>query len=141
MLRPSQMIVLIDEVHHANHEDFNLLYEYYIMDRIKSLVFAGPDFGRVHFNKAFKSDTKVYKLNDMKKHQGREILEGRMPGQRLINASLADRVFQLSGCNPRTFLENMEDLLRRMNDLGKEKIVKKDIEEFFIRHYESMVKR
>ena len=130
-LRPKKMIVLIDEIHHADPKDFDFLYEYYIMDRIKSIIFAGPDFKKVPFNKAFKADTKVYRLNEIKKNLGIEILNNRMPNQDVISENLANKVFTYSGSNPRMFLENLEDLMRKIHELGRSKLTRKDVDEFF----------
>lgn len=131
LMKPKRMILLIDEAHLVNSRDFDFLYEYYIMDRIKSIIFAGTDFKTVPFNKAFKSDTKKYKLKDIKNNLALEILEIRMPEQKLVSSQIAKKIFTFSGNNPRVYLENLEDLFRNAYATGKKKIGKNDIEEFF----------
>jgi len=131
LMKPKQMILLVDETHHANPKDFDFLYEYYIMDRIKSIIFTGPDFKAAPFNKAFKADTKLYKLNEIKKNLAVEIVNNRIPNQTIISPVLANRVFLSSGSNPRAYLENLEDMIRKVFALGRDKITKKDVDEFF----------
>ena len=122
-MKPSKMLLLVDEANLANPKDFDFLYEFYIMDRVKSIVFAGTDFKNVPFNKAFKSDTKLYKLN--------EIRNNYLDIQIHLDTSLAKSLFIQSDLNPRRYLENLEDLIRKTYSLGKKKISKKDIDEFF----------
>jgi replication-associated recombination protein RarA len=130
-LKPKKMLLLIDEANLANPKDFDFLYEFYIMDRIKSIVFAGTDFKRVPFNKAFKSDTKLYKLNEIRDNIAIEILNMRMPFQELVNPALARMIFNQSEMNPRRYLENLEDLIKSAHALGKKKLTKKDVDSFF----------
>jgi len=130
-MKPNKLLLLVDEANLANPKDFDFLYEYYIMDRVKSIVFVGTDFKNVPFNKAFKSDTKLYKLNEIKNNLAIQIIKNRMPEQKLITPLLAKRIFTLSDNNPRRYLENMEDLFRTITYLGKKKVSKKDIDEFF----------
>lgn len=130
-MKPKKLILLMDETHLANPRNFDFLYEFYIMDRVKSIVFAGTDFKGVHFNKAFKSDTKKYTLNEVKNNLAIEIIKNRMPEQKMLSTVLAKKMFLLSDKNPRLYLENVEDLFRRAHTLGKKKILKKDIDEFF----------
>jgi len=131
LLKPSKLLLLVDEANLANPKDFDFLYEYYIMDRVKSIVFVGTDFKNVPFNKAFKSDTKLYKLNEIKNNLAIQIIKNRMPDQQLITPLLAKKVFGLSDNNPRRYLENLEDLFRNAVYLKKKKVGKKDIDEFF----------
>jgi replication-associated recombination protein RarA len=126
-LKPNKLILLIDETHLANNKDFDFLYEFYIMDRVKSIVFAGTDFKQVRFNKAFKSDTKLYKLNEIRNNLGINIINNRMPKQDLISSVLAKRVFMMCDMNPRKFLENIEDLFRS-SMAQKKKVSKKEID-------------
>ncbi|MCB9359290.1 hypothetical protein H6503_05125 [Candidatus Woesearchaeota archaeon] len=130
-LKPKKMLLLIDEANLADSKDFDFLYEYYIMDRVKSIIFAGTDFKKVPFNKAFKADTKLYKLNEIRANLAIEILNHRLPGQQLISQVMAKRIFQLSSNNPRSYLENLEDLFRYAHHLGRKKLTKKDVEDFF----------
>ncbi len=130
-MKPSKMLLLVDEANLANPKDFDFLYEFYIMDRVKSIVFAGTDFKNVPFNKAFKSDTKLYKLNEIRNNLANEIIKVRLPGQNIISSTLAKSLFIQSDLNPRRYLENLEDLIRKTYSLGKKKISKKDIDEFF----------
>ncbi|MFT4304402.1 MAG: AAA family ATPase [Candidatus Woesearchaeota archaeon] len=131
MLRPKKMLILIDEANLADSKDFDFLYEYYIMDHVKSIVFAGTNFKEVPFNKAFRSDTKLYNLNDIKANLAIEIINNRLPNQELISSVLAKRIFLLSSNNPRIYLENLEDLFRRAHELKQKKITKKDVDNFF----------
>jgi replication-associated recombination protein RarA len=127
-LKPKQMILLLDEVDQANPKDFDFLYEFYIMDRIKSIIFAATDFKRVPFNKAFKSDTKTYKLNELKNNLAWEILKTRLPSQTAISSQLAKKIFDLSERNPRRYLENLEDLMALISSMGKKKVTKKEVD-------------
>jgi replication-associated recombination protein RarA len=126
-LKPSKLVLLIDETHLANYRYFDFLYEFYIMDRVKSIVFAGSDFKNIRFNKAFKSDTRLYKLNEIRNNLAMKIINDRMPNQDLISPVLAKRVFILSDLNPRRYLENIEDLFR-VCVLHKRKVSKKDVD-------------
>jgi replication-associated recombination protein RarA len=133
-LKPKKMIVFIDEANLADKKDFDFLYEFYIMDRVKSIVFAGTDFKNVPFNKAFKSDTKQYKLDEIKDNLSKEIIDTRMPGQKLLSPAMAKKIFMNSDNNPRQFLENVEDIFRLVVIVGKSKITKNDVEKFFLRY-------
>lgn len=130
-LKPVKMTLLVDEAHLANPKEFDFLYEFYIMDRIKSIVFAGTEFKGVPFNKAFKSDTKIYRLNEIRNNLAVEIIRSRIPEIEIIPPALAKKVFALSENNPRRFLENIEDLMRNASSCGKDKISSKDVEDFF----------
>lgn len=133
-LKPKKMVVFIDEANLANKKDFDFLYEFYIMDRIKSIIFAGTSFKDVPFNKAFKSDTKLYKLNEIKENLAKEIVDSRMPDQTIVSPAMAKKIFINSDNNPRQYLENLEDILRKIVSIGKKKVVKKDVEDFFKRY-------
>jgi replication-associated recombination protein RarA len=131
MLKPNRIVLLLDETHLADPTVFDFLYEFYIMDRIKSIVFAGTDFKNVPFNKAFKSDTKIYRLDEIRNNLAIEIIKARIPKQKLINSPLAKKIFALSDKNPRTYLENLEDIFRKAHALNQKRLTKKDIDEFF----------
>lgn len=133
-LKPKKMIVFIDEANLADKKDFDFLYEFYIMDRVKSIIFAGTSFKDVPFNKAFKSDTKQYKLDEIKENLSKEIIDSRMPNQTLVSPAMAKKIFINSENNPRQFLENTEDILRIIVSNGKSKVVKNDVESFFSRY-------
>jgi hypothetical protein len=139
MMKPSKMVLLLDEAHLTDPGDFDFLYEYYIMDIIKSIVFAGTDFDLVHFNKAFKSDTRIYELNEIKNSLATNILVNRMPEQKLISGPLARRVFLASDSNPRQYLQNLEDIFRKVDAMGSKRVVKKDIDDFFAKRKVSTI--
>ena len=124
-LKPKGLYVFIDEVNLADSRDFDFLYEFYIMDRVKSLVFAGTDFTTAPFNKAFKSDTKLYKLNDIQQKLAIDILETRMPEQRLLSAPLARKIFNHAHKNPRHYLELLEDIFRLTIESGNKRVTPK----------------
>lgn len=133
-LKPKKMIIFIDEANLADKRDFDFLYEFYIMDRVKSIVFAGTDFKSVPFNKAFKSDTKLYKLDEIKEALAKDIIDTRMPKQTIVSTLMAKKIFINSDNNPRQYLENLEDILRKIISIGKKKVVKTDVEDFFKRY-------
>jgi len=130
-MKPKELFVLIDEVNLGDSRDFDFLYEFYIMDRVKSIIFAGTSFKDAPFNKAFKSDTKLYKMNELHKTLGSTIVTDRMPEQKHISSALANQVFEKSHKNPRQFLENVEDIFRNVHIKGNKRVSKKDVEEFF----------
>ncbi|MFT4344166.1 MAG: hypothetical protein ACMXYE_05485 [Candidatus Woesearchaeota archaeon] len=131
MQSPKELLLLVDEVNLANQKDFDFLYEFYIMDKVKSIVFAGTDFRKAPFNKAFKSDTKLYKLNDIQANLASAILDQRMPKQKFIASASAKKIFQASHANPREYLANLSDLFARAIAKKQKKITPKDIDEFF----------
>jgi len=133
-MKPKKMVVFIDEANIANKKDFDFLYEFYIMDRIKSIVFAGTDFKTVPFNKAFKSDTKIYKMDKIRDSLAKEILDSRMPEQTMISPAMAKKIFLNSDENPRQYLENLEDILKKAILSGKKKVIRNDVETFFGRY-------
>jgi chromosomal replication initiation ATPase DnaA len=110
---PSDMILLVDEAQELKISDAKDLLPYFASN-IKSVVFLGAQYKKGNFPKELKKflDGNVVTLNKLTPEQAVELVRKRIGKIGILSDETIKKVYSYSGSNPRTLLENCEDLCR-----------------------------
>lgn len=120
---PSDMIVLLDEVHELGEDDSALLLNEF-QKHIKSIVLVGPSYKKTKLPNGIKDHIKenVFKLGDLKEEDAVDLIRKRVGDTEILSDSIIKLIFKKSKKNPRQLLKNCEEVCRYAVSHGYDKV-------------------
>lgn len=111
---PRNVILLLDEAQRLDRYECNQIVEYYRHGNLKSIVFASDRFESVKFTPELLEliGENFLDLNVVSKDVGILIVRKRFPDAEFLSDNIIKKIVDLSDNNPRTILENCEDICR-----------------------------
>lgn len=116
------LILLLDESQGLSEDEISEIYEAYMDNFFKSVVFISIDQHEVHFPAEIKEKIKVIDMQPLTEYDAIKLVKHRLEGQDLVDEKIIKKVYNMSGKNPRTFLLNFEDVFKYAYDNGDSSI-------------------
>jgi len=137
------MILLLDEVHLMKQVSAEKLLDYYKRGIFKSIVFVTHDYDQVDFPDEFSGylSGNIIKTVSLTLREIEELIHSRLGNIDLFSRKAIKKIFNLSGKNPRRFLEFCEDIAKFAVDMGDYEITDFHIEEVLENVIEEQKKR
>ncbi|MEM2131617.1 MAG: AAA family ATPase [Candidatus Woesearchaeota archaeon] len=125
------IIFLLDEVHLMKTSEAKSLIKPYKDGIIKSIVFVSHDYDAVNFpeelNKLIKNN--IIKTVELSNKEAINLVRKRLGNISIIDNKSIEKIFEISGKNPRRLLEYCEDVLKYTIEIGDNKITDYHINE------------
>jgi predicted AAA+ superfamily ATPase len=127
--KPTNMILLLDNVTHLSETNSERVKYYFDQGYIKSVVFTGISFSSVKFSPSLiqRIGTRKLKLVELDSYQAIALVRNRIEDLEMISDELIEEIFELSKKNPKLLLENCEKIFSSAIESNDDKITKKHL--------------
>ncbi|MAG39264.1 hypothetical protein CMO90_04225 [Candidatus Woesearchaeota archaeon] len=128
-LKSKNIILLLDEINGLNIKEQKKILFYLNNGYLKSLVFVAKSKSDLKLNNELKllSENNDFRLANLKPLQAVRIIRRRMNNPKFISNAMIKRIHKINP-NPRTFLQNCEDVCRYAIENGSRKVNGKHVE-------------
>jgi len=127
---PKEMIVLVDDIENLSEKNNERIKFFYDQNYIKSIIFTTSDYKKVNFSESLKQRIgKVIQPKQITENEAIEIINSRIPNNKVLTEEIIKETFKLSKKNPKEFIKNSEILVKYSieNDIEINKENLKDI--------------
>ena len=110
---PNGMILLMDDVETLSETNNERIKFFYDQNYIKAIIFTTSDLKKVKFSESLKQRiAKTIKLNEITENDAVEIINSRIPNNKVLPEDVIKEIFKLSKKNPKEFMKNSEILVK-----------------------------
>lgn len=105
------IVLVLDEAQELTKKDFENIFEGYIDNFFKSIIFITPDYNLLNLTEKYDKVIRI-KLYGITEQQAISLVYERLEGKEIMDKKIIKKIFNISGQNPRAFLSNCEDVCR-----------------------------
>lgn len=127
--KPRDMILLLDNVSELSRRNMERIKFFFDEGYILSVVYTGKSYEDVKFSKSLRDriGRRLIKLPELEPYHSVSLVRNRIGNSEMVSDELIEAVFAKSGRNPKTLLENLDNLFSKAVKSKKEKLTKEDL--------------
>lgn len=129
--KSNDLILFLDEAQDLSREDLEVIYDFYVDDNFKSILFVGSDLKKVPFTKEFKDliSERIFKMKKITPDEAVQLVRKRIGNIPLMSDKVIKLIYAKSDYNPRKLLKNCEIMCKYAVDNIEDEVTEEMVKE------------
>jgi Cdc6-like AAA superfamily ATPase len=133
-MHPKNMILLLDEAQELTPENTERVKYFFDQGNLKSVVFAGVDYGAVKLHDSIKErigTDGVMKVKAISEDEAITLIRNRIGSINLLSDELIKKLFEIAKGNPRRLLQKCDVAARHVVENGEQELTEEHFSKLF----------